>query len=589
MSEQSVDSGAKSQKPEKNESQSKGKAEGQGASLSILPQPADVGLMKDKVAASTGDTDADPGKDEDELASIDALILEKDTDEQTRLTKEDTLQLKREAEKGQSKNIVMELSLDMDEIMILYLSPSWTEVLGSDWQELLDAPICTFLTEEEVNVFRDATQRLQEDDQSTLELTFHIHSEFNPPSSIDDASSSQSELFTYIQGANHLGESGHFLKMIGRGMLIYDRMTSHPIRTMWVIQPYLGSDETSLSSSTSVMSVLSEGSEEEEVEGTDRDQECDEDAEVPNAVQEQDAAYHRMMAENAALHQQLMPLQEIRCNICERMIISLYFEKHSGICSEWHKIEMELQLCNDLLRELISHINTLKEPLVAQKAMLEEGSPVAKDLDDLNNLQSICRTALAISTPGNDADTADKVAKDPNTRTAIQSPASESRISEVFRWVVPVTSDTFIITASERVDVAIHHKTTLVQHMRKIAEEDERQRSRGYGLEEELAAQCNVEGVNVPQVVEQQASPVDAFPPQSPAELSRTASVSSGLGTGATSDSAESSATAVKLSKIDKHPVQALPRNQLGRTSEAVKESEGSEITQANQPSSGGQ
>lgn len=66
------------------------------------------------------------------LVTIDTLaeILEKESDAQTRLTKDDILQLKREAEKGQSKNVVMELSLDMNDVTILYLSPSWSELLG---------------------------------------------------------------------------------------------------------------------------------------------------------------------------------------------------------------------------------------------------------------------------------------------------------------------------------------------------------------------------------------------------------------------------------------------------------------------------
>jgi hypothetical protein len=91
---------------------------------------AQEGIIAD---ISVGDMEVGPPTDEEELVSIDALvrILERDTDEQVRLTKEDILQLKREAEKGQSKNVVMELSLDMDDdILILYLSPSWSELLG---------------------------------------------------------------------------------------------------------------------------------------------------------------------------------------------------------------------------------------------------------------------------------------------------------------------------------------------------------------------------------------------------------------------------------------------------------------------------
>ncbi|KAG0304634.1 hypothetical protein BGZ98_005255 [Dissophora globulifera] len=548
------------------------KAEAQGTPSLSYSAVTDVMQQESEAQTMAVDMDQDTTKVEDDIASIDSLaeILKKDSDEPTRLTKEDILQLKREAEKGQSKNVVMELSLDTEEVMILYLSPSWTELLGSDWQELMDTPICAFLMDEEVNVFRDATQRLLEDDHSTLELTFHILSEFAPPASFDDTSSGQSEHFSYSHRLDNDGVTRNFLKMVGRGMLIYDRTTCEPIRTMWAIQPYVsGEDSNSLASSNSVMSALSEHSAEE-----DEEDEHEDDL-------EQDS-YRQMMTENAVLRQQLLPLQEIRCNICECMIISVYFERHSGICSEWHKIEMELQLCNDLLRELITHINTLKEPLTSQTLELEEGAPVMEDLNALSNLQTICRTALAISTPGRDADTDEKSPRDTTGRVAIQSPASESRMSEVFRWEAPVTNDASIMAVGDRVDAAIHHKSALVAHMRQIAEEDERERSRGYGLEEEFGTHCSSD-VIVPQVVEQQASPIEALPLPSSVDLSRTASASSGLGTGATSDSAESSATAVRMSKV-RPPMHVLSPIEA---SESTQESQAAQGTQLSERSQG--
>ncbi|KAG0280527.1 hypothetical protein BGZ95_009763 [Linnemannia exigua] len=552
---------------------------GEGVGFNSTPSPqqppaTETGLQVTGADVSMEESDLE-GAEAGELpglVAIDTLadILEKDSDAQTRLTKDDILQLKREAERGQSKNVVLELSLDMDDVTILYLSPSWSELLGFDWQELTDMPISTFLTEEECNVFRDATQRLLEDDQSTLELTFHLLSEFSPPSSFDDSSSSQSEHFTYIHSSNQQGEAGHYLKMIGRGMLIYERTTGEPIRTMWALQPYISGDDNTISSSDSVMSALSENSEEEEFDA-EQDHDEDEDSESQDLEQdrdqEEDIAQQRMMADNVSIHSQLIPLQEVRCNICERMTISLYFEKHSKICSEWHKTEMELQICNDLLRELIAHINTIKESPAIQAPEPEDEGPAKMNLNALNNLQAITRTALAISTPGRDAEADDKSPKD--SPGSLQSPASESRISEVFRWEAPLTNDISIMAVSDRVEAAIHHKTTLVSHMRQIAEEDERERSRGYGLEEEFAAQCTAENVDVPEVVEHQPSPIEAPPTPASVDLSRTASASSDLGTGA-SDSAESSATVVKLSKVDRP---AAPSNQLSQTTQSSRSS----------------
>lgn len=442
-------------------------------------------------------------------------------------------------------------------------------------------PISTFLTEEECNVFRDATQRLLEDDQSTLELTFHLLSEFSPPSSFDDTSSSQSEHFTYLQNVNQQGETGHFLKMIGRGMLIYERTTGEPVRTMWALQPYIGGDDNTISSSGSVMSVLSENSEEEELDTEqDRDEDDGSDPQDREAGQDddedqdQDAGFQKTLADNASIHSQLIPLQEVRCNICEHMIISLYFEKHSKTCSEWHKTEMELQICNDLLRELISHISAIKDSPAFQSVEPEDEGSAKMNMNALINLQAITRTALAISTPGRDAEPDDKSPKDSPSSLSLQSPASESRISEVFRWEAPMTSDISIMAVSDRVDAAIHHKTTLVSHMRQIAEEDERERSRGYGLEDEFAVQAPVESVPVPEVVEHRPSPIEAPPTPTSVDLSRTASASSDLGTGA-SDSAESSTTVVKMSKVERPPVSAAAA-QLSQVSQSTQSSQSS-------------
>ncbi|KAG0033254.1 hypothetical protein BGZ81_009005 [Podila clonocystis] len=514
------------------------------------------------------DAELSTGSDEVELSpqivsgtvTMEALVesLKEDAGEQARLTKEDILQLKREAEKGQSKNVVMELSLDMDDITILYLSPSWSELLGSDWQTLMDAPICEYLTDEEVNVFSDATQRLLEDDRSTLELTFHILSEFSPPSSFDDASSNLSEHFTYVQSVTHQGEEGHFLKMVGRGMLIYDRNTNDPIRTMWAIQPYTGSDDIAPSSSNSAMSAVSENSDEGESiseDGLDRD-----------GSEGLDTAYEHLAADDASIHSQMLPLQEVRCNICENMIVSVYFEKHSKTCSEWHKIEMELQICNDLLRELIAHIHSLKEPLLTQQQASGDSLQHAADLSVLSSLQAITRTALAISTPGRDAESDDKSSKDSASRVTIQSPASESRISEIFRWEAPISDDASIMLATERVDAAIHHKTTLVSHMKQIAEEDELQRSLGYGIELEFAAQCNTDSVPIPEVVEQEASPIDAPTVPTSAELSRTGSSASDVAAG-TSDSAESSATVIRVTSRPEKAATQSPTTRKHRPS----------------------
>ncbi|KAF9974442.1 hypothetical protein BGZ73_002127 [Actinomortierella ambigua] len=477
------------------------------------------------------------------LQTIEDLVtdLDKETDPQNKLTKEDILQLKREAERGQSKTVVMELSLDLDEVLILYLSPSWTDLLGSDWMSLMEVPVNLLVPEEEATVFADATRQLLEDDQSTLEVTFHILSEFSPPSSFDDTSSNVSERFSYMQSRTVDGENAHFLKMIGRGMIVYDRSTSAPMRTMWAIQPYLAGDDAA---STPRGSMLSTMSELEEVPEQEQDQDQDHVQE-----QEQDEDQEEDIGDDISIHSQI-PVQEVRCNICERPIISLYFEKHSKTCSEWHKIELELQICNDVLRELISRFTMMKDNMV-KAIQIEGGDPeTSVDLDAMSNLLSIVRTALAISTPGRDADALEPTSA--SSGFTLQSPASESRISEVFRWQAPKSNDIAVQGCIEKVEAAIHHKTALVSHMRQIAEEDERERQRGYGLDEECIASPD-DAASVPQVVEQEASPVEPISHATiTPDLTRTASTNSEPTSMSTtsSTSGESAATAVRVDKI---------------------------------------
>ncbi|KAG0229331.1 hypothetical protein BGW41_003065 [Actinomortierella wolfii] len=484
------------------------------------------------------------------LETIEDLVtdLDKENDPLTKLTKEDILQLKREAERGQSKTVVMELSLNLDEVIILYLSPSWDDLLGSNWMSLMEVPVNLLLPEEEANVFADATQRLLEDDQSTLEVTFHLLSEFSPPSSFDDASSNLSDRFSYMQSRTVDGENGYFLKMIGRGMIVYDRSTGEPMRTMWAIQPYIAGDDVSSTPRGSVLSTMSE------------------QEEIPD--QEQNEGQEEEIPDNISIHSQI-PVQEVRCNICERPIISLYFEKHSKTCSEWHKIELELQICNDLLRELISRMTTMKDNMV-KALQIEGGDPsVSTDLDVMANLLSISRTALAISTPGRDADALEPTSA--SSGYTLQSPASESRMSEVFHWQTPKSDDIAVMGCIEKVEAAIHHKTSLVTHMRQIAEEDERERQRGYGLDDECISTPE-DSANLPQVVEQEPSPVEPSVIEATAtDLTRTTSMNSEPATMSSSSSAsgESAATAVRIDKIQEPspppPAAQAPATNTGR------------------------
>lgn len=149
-------------------------------------------------------------------------------------------------------------------------------------------PINELLAPADVTTFTEATLKLLEDDNNTVQLRvrFEVH-ELE-----DDAKDERQPGPVYIE-------------VEGVGMLMRREDTGEPSHTMWVLKPVVATQ----SGPTSAIDAMFP---------TDR----------------------------------LISNEGILCRICERKILSWFFEKHNETCDAVHRLEAEITQCNECLHDL---------------------------------------------------------------------------------------------------------------------------------------------------------------------------------------------------------------------------------------------
>ncbi|KAJ3180750.1 hypothetical protein HDU87_001863 [Geranomyces variabilis] len=251
-------------------------------------------------------------------------------------------ELREAAGESQSVNVMMEINLDGQ---LTYVSPVVKMVFGYEVQELVteteteteagggaksnaDSPTFPFLpaNSPDADVFKDATEMLIEDDKATVEITYRARR-----------------------------KDGRWLEMEGKGMVNFDRVTGAKRSTIWVTRPValLGEEWDDVAVSTDEELSCEDGSEMSS-------------APVLSALIESPAigtvtpptpspfveATPSPTGSNAEVGSApLVSMDLVLCNICERSIPVFLFEEHSESCSQVHRIEMDLGLVNDELRD----------------------------------------------------------------------------------------------------------------------------------------------------------------------------------------------------------------------------------------------
>jgi serine/threonine-protein kinase RIM15 len=314
--------------------------------------------------------------------------------------------------------------------------------LSTDPDGLPGTRISRLLFHADWSVFRDATQRLQQDDSHTVEVSFRLQVEPE-----DDRDVSSGTLYQ---------------QMDGKGMLMIDREDGQPSHTMWVVKP-IASPRYEHPSPLIMLESGDIGDEPASAEAASK------------------SFGDRNGLEPVTPFPFSLPISTelLLCRICESQVPQWYFEKHSETCVEVHRLEAEIAECNDSISELR---NTIRELSVAVEkaspAMIPEyrGMPITSPGSSpgsspmqlfrvnkiqrmgvkkmqrrlLEQLEDILLVASEVSMPS----LKEEESKEPIERQRLLSPGSERKMSQVRNWSKPSTQDaalTQLVEDAERV------------------------------------------------------------------------------------------------------------------------------------------
>nr|CDI52366.1 related to serine/threonine protein kinase [Melanopsichium pennsylvanicum 4] len=355
-------------------------------------------------------------------------------------------------------NVLMELS--MDNQRLLYLSPAWKTVLGSDPVELYDTPIEDLLAPGDADVFAEASRQLEANQSHTVEAAFRLRVE----KTLASSSSSSSSTDEQSEGSDAV----YYQEMEGKGMLMIDRQSGNPSHSMWVFKA-IGPPEREDRLPDAAVAKGGRG--------------------MGVALDEPDAAL---------AHVASISVEPVLCRICERDIPAWFFEKHSEICNETHRLDMEIGECNEGLRELRRAIQDLynrlesfteqtadppleyrgvaistppasNQPPSALEGLNRSISPrvpppasVRKQhLRALDSAIEVLQTACDISTPA----IKDEYVHEPIEKQRLLSPTSENKVVTVQQWRRPALDDTALDLLMVDVENAMRGKMSAVNRM----------------------------------------------------------------------------------------------------------------------------
>ncbi|KAG8743368.1 hypothetical protein FRC10_012172 [Ceratobasidium sp. 414] len=361
---------------------------------------------------------------------------------------EETETLRIQAEEAQVTTIVLELALDGEEL--LWTNRAWSEIVGSNPEDVIGTAVTRLLAPEDTDVFVKSTRSLREDDSHTIEAAFQMRVESNTPEPV-------------------------YQEFEGKGMLMLDRVTGEPSHTMWVLKPVdptEGEDVAKLE----LPPAVGELPQPRPVAGTIRRGSTDSRLGIPP---------------RAFSHAPVL------CRICECQIPDWYFEKHNETCHELHRLEAEIGEHNDTISELrttirglttsldraspvtvpeyrgVSLVNPSPSPMLGapiQQVMRPHGhlsnrlqrSGLRKQQHHtLQLLDDILQVAQEISIPSMREDQHDV----PIERQRFLSPGSEHKVETILKWTKPHTDDPGLNRLGNDVYAVIRHKIDSVNRL----------------------------------------------------------------------------------------------------------------------------
>ncbi|KAH8893815.1 hypothetical protein GQ53DRAFT_763338 [Thozetella sp. PMI_491] len=387
----------------------------------------------------------------------------------------------------QTLNVIMDLNFDGT---VRWVSPSWADVIGTDPEAVVGTAIADLIVSDYTSLFADTVESMKKDDSKSQFIRFAVRlgplSKLLPPETADDGEPPAMDLEA-------------------QGIMIYDTASGGESHTMWMIRPWMAPREIRIDLPDVIVDSLGSG------------------AEVL-------ASYLTQLAESGvedpANHPPPLP---VLCRICERHISPWWFEKHTDLCMQEHRAEMDVQMAQESLTEhrhaIVKVLDALEarrsrslagagEPAVLPVAEYK-GMPIGPPTSSASSpgtasptagsrppppsrerssgfghararsfavrrpqarivelLLDLCDTAIEISTP------AIKDSSQTPGEFRTQSPQSEGRIAQVVQWETPGTNTLeqeqgLALLCSDTEKVAKAKVEAVIRH-RKIIEYAER-------------------------------------------------------------------------------------------------------------------
>ncbi|KAL8759466.1 MAG: hypothetical protein Q9199_000771 [Rusavskia elegans] len=373
--------------------------------------------------------------------------------------------LKQAAE--QSLNVILDLGLDG---IIQWVSPSWKDVVGTFAEEIKGTPIAHLLLGNKT-AFADAVESMKKDDSRSQIIRFQVRmgaSLYRATKAAGDQLRLHKDQEVQEEPCTDEGQEDEeeqqedkIINLEGQGIMVYDRSGAGESHTMWMIRRAPKPREITIDLPDLLIETLGVGAE---------------------ILAHHLTALAEVGANDPEHHPPPLP---VLCRICERSITPWWFEKHSEVCMQEYRAEMDVQLAQEALTDHRNAIVKVLDALEAQKARPTSGdltpiprpeykgypigpssnsspgsesgraSPVPSRSRDpsltghghvrsrsfavrrplsriVELVLDLCDTAMEINTPA---------IKDTKAQEAgefrTQSPQSESRISQVLGWQSP--------------------------------------------------------------------------------------------------------------------------------------------------------
>ncbi|RKF81224.1 putative serine threonine-protein kinase ppk18 [Golovinomyces cichoracearum] len=364
----------------------------------------------------------------------------------------------------QTLNVILDLGLDG---VIRWVSPSWIDVIGTSQESVTGKPIKDLLTSDNKNVFSEAIDKMKKDNSRSHFIRFSV--QLGPSSKLASSEYHGQAIVHDYDDMNP--RNSPIICLEGQGILVTARAsdfegqhseTGETTHTMWMIRPWIAPREIQIDLPDVIIESLGSG------------------AEVL-------ASYLTSIAEtNVEDPSSISPPPPVLCRICERHIPPWWFEKHTELCLQEHRLEMEVQLSQENLLEHRHSIVKILDAFEAGKSRPGNGDnsthlsslieyknmPIGFSASSSGNsasgittgrsrettnsantysrknlftirrplarivelLLDLCDTSLEISTP------AFKEISNSLGEFRVQSPQSEGRISQVIQWQSPCTN-----------------------------------------------------------------------------------------------------------------------------------------------------